>query len=153
MQIQDKQQEAAVDSAELGSQTNRGLSSHNGNFSTLCIHRILIIPVGLPDPRSAPVYWIQHMHSLDSGILSRSIILATLLQLYHIKSSSPVSLAFCFGYRKGSYTCQEALCVHSRIAFSPFPYIVYMKKKLITFFDIRHTGDFTKPGASRISCT
>lgn len=53
MLIQDKQQEAAVDSALLGSQTNHGLTSHNGNFSTLCIHRILIIPAGLPDQRSA----------------------------------------------------------------------------------------------------
>jgi len=53
MLIQDKQQEAAVDSALLGSQTNRGLTSHNGNFSTLRIHRILIIPAGLPDQRSA----------------------------------------------------------------------------------------------------
>lgn len=53
MLIRDKQQEAAVDSALLGSQTNHGLASHNGNFSTLCIHRILIIPAGLPDQRSA----------------------------------------------------------------------------------------------------
>ena len=53
MLIQDKQQEAAVDSALPGSQTNHGLTSHNGSFSTLCIHRILIIPAGLPDQRSA----------------------------------------------------------------------------------------------------
>lgn len=75
MLIQDKQQEAAVDSALLGSQTNHGLTSHNGNFSTLCIHRILIIPAGFARSEISLVYWmLKRMHSLDSGTFVSSIL-------------------------------------------------------------------------------
>lgn len=87
MLIQDKQQEAAVDSALLGSQTDHGLTSHNGNFSTLCIHRTLIIPVGWPDQRSG---WFI-------GRLSVCIVrIAVLLRLS-------------FGRRAAVVCCREAL--------------------------------------------
>lgn len=87
MLIQDKQQEAAVDSALLGSQTNHGLTSHNGNFSTLCIHRTLIIPAGWPDQRSG---WFI-------GCLSVCIVwIAVLLRLS-------------FDRRAGVVCCRETL--------------------------------------------
>lgn len=90
MLIQDKQQEAAVDSALLGSQTNHGLTSHNGNFSTLCIHRTLIIPAGWPDQRSG---WFI-------GCLSICIVwIAVLLHLSFGRRAAVVCCrAFVFTY-------------------------------------------------------
>lgn len=97
MLIQDKQQEAAVDSALLGSQTNHGLTSHNGNFSTLCIHRTLIIPASLTDQRSG---WF-------TGCLSACIVWIVVIRVHHLAGRRSCVTETVFSYWLG--LCQAGM--------------------------------------------